>query len=232
MLSILMFAMSCEKKETDINQENHLKNGKAFVLINGTTFTNGLITFEYSDMIKHSMDYLQAKKFQTFLPEVQREMFVESVLDFLRNVCLLDENEIVLYEQSVWNNVNQIENQTLRSCSELSEQQVTIAEEILTITQKSTTTDLRENLEPIRQKINLLPEQERVVLNNALALLLTASDVVGAEIEDKSFWGSFICNALCSGVGAIYGGAVGALCPPAGIAVGIMVSSGLSAAVC
>lgn|GEM_PF-6916234 len=139
-------------------------------------------------------------------------------------MCLIDENEIVLYEQSIWNNVNLIENKTLRSCSELSEQQVMIAEEILTITQKSTTTDLRENLEPIRQKINLLPEQERVVLNNALALLLSANDVIGAEIGDKSFWDSFICNAVCSGVGAV--------CPPAGIAVGIMVSSGLSAAVC
>jgi|GEM_PF-5119269 len=89
MLSILLFAMSCEKKETDINQVNQLKNGKAFALINGTTFTNGLVTFEYSDMIKHSMDYLQAKNFQTFLPEVQREMFVESVLDFFCAMCAL-----------------------------------------------------------------------------------------------------------------------------------------------
>jgi len=192
---------------------------------------------EFGRMIKYSLDYVSRN--DIFALEDSEEilkLFDKSILSYYRNSHGYKSHELAELQEAInFNRQIIIKTELSDLATELSKMQLKLLNDIVLIADDFGINGFKDQIkEQVLPKIMELPDHEREVVFLCIALTTGALEVFNGVIDfnSKWSWGTFFCNVTAGGIGVIYGAAVGAFCPPCGVAVGIIVSSALSTAIC
>lgn len=192
---------------------------------------------EFGRMIDYSLKWASSNDvFDLEDTEEIIDLFDKGILSFYEETYGYGLSELGELKESLQLNRQILKETELSGLKdELSEKQFMLLNEIIDIADNYGRYGFKNQIEErVISRIEDLPEQEREFVYQSIAFIVGGLEVINIafEIDPKWSWGTFFCNAASGGVGVIYGAAVGAFCPPCGVAVGIAVGSALSTAVC
>lgn len=195
---------------------------------------------EFGRMVAYSLDWAGGNDvFGLDCFDEIIELFDKSILSYCEELHGYTPVELAELQKSIRLNRQRITNKNGLGDLEndLSEKQLTLLNEIIAVAgEYGKNGFMNKIMERVVPQITNLPEHEREIVYLSVAVISGALDVfndlIDPEAKSRWNWGSFFCNAAAAGVGVIYGAAVGAFCPPCGVAVGIIVGASLSTAIC
>ncbi len=195
---------------------------------------------EFGEMVAYSLDWADRNGvFELENPNEIIELFDKSILSYYEHYYSYSLSELAEFESSIhlYRQIMTSKNELGDMSDYLSDTQLVLLNRIIDIAGDYGKNGFMDQIEALLlPQINDLPEQEREVVY--LSITVTAgildvfNDLIDHEAKSRWNWGVFFCNAAAGGVGVIYGAAVGAFCPPCGVAVGIVVGASLSTVIC
>jgi len=234
-LAILIVSfLSCSKHsnetletQTQINFKNYIPD------------VSNEIGREFGKMVDYSLkdikNYINDSSYNENDSLALKHVTTESVVSFFNEIWHLNIDELLAIRAKLEEFDNSNYKLTQEDFPELSELQIELLQEIVTVARQYGIKGFTENVNHVLMKTMYLPEEEREIIFTTVSMIDFALKTVSNNFDlslTKGFWGSLACNLAAGGVGVIYGGVAGAFCPPCGVVVGITVSAGLSAAIC
>ncbi|MBW6492879.1 MAG: hypothetical protein K0B15_16975 [Lentimicrobium sp.] len=231
---LIVFFLSCSKHsnepldtQTQINLKNYIPD------------VSNEIGSEFGKMVDYSLkdikNYINDSSYNENDSLELKHVTTESVVSFFTEIWHLNSDKLLEIREKLEEFDNSKYELTQEDFPELSELQLELLQEIVTVAGQYGIKGFTENVNHVLIKTMDLPEEEREIIFTTVSMIDYALKTFSNNFDlslTKGFWNSFACNLAAGGVGVIYGGVTGVFCPPCGIVVGITVSAGLSAAIC